>query len=381
MYTIPKKLQDKLETRASSNALRTLPQDLGTVDFSSNDYLGFARSEELYEQSHQYLRAKGLQVNGAGGSRLLSGNHPLFDVVEQELCAIYKSDSSLVYNSGYAANIGLFSTVPQRGDHIFYDEFIHASIRDGIALSYAKSYKFKHNDLGDLEEKFKNLPKASIGYCVTESVFSMDGDSPDIAALVKLCDQYQVALIIDEAHAVGVLGNQGQGLISELGLEQHVFARIHTFGKAFGCHGAAILGSQELKTYLLNFSRSFIYTTGLPPHALATIYCSLNRLRQAAGENELRKLHDYIAHFKSEIIRCNLKFILSDSAIQSCVFAGNNNVKKVAASLHDLGYNVKPILAPTVPSGQERLRFCLHSYNSKEEITDVLEKLATFVPV
>ena len=381
MKQLPKKLKDKLAARIASNALRTLAQNDDGIDFSSNDYLGFARSEELYEQSHQFLKAQGLQVNGAGGSRLLSGNHPLYSVVEQELCALYNSESAIVYNSGYSANIGLFSAVPQRGDLIFYDEFIHASIRDGIALSHAKSYKFKHNNLSDLEEKFKNLTEASTVYCVTESVFSMDGDSPDLAALTKLCNQYQVALIIDEAHAVGVLGKQGKGLVSELGLERLVFARIHTFGKAFGSHGAAILGSQELKTYLLNFSRSFIYTTGLPPHALATIYCSLNRLQHVTGEEQLLKLSDNIAHFNSEVTRLQLMFIKSDSAIHSCVYAGNNEVKKVAASLHDLGYTVKPILAPTVPLGQERLRFCLHSYNSKKEITDVLEKLATFVLV
>jgi len=381
MKQLPKKLKDKLAARIASNALRTLAQNDDGIDFSSNDYLGFARSEELYEQSHQFLKAQGLQVNGAGGSRLLSGNHPLYSVVEQELCTLYNSESAIVYNSGYSANIGLFSAVPQRGDLIFYDEFIHASIRDGIALSHAKSYKFKHNNLSDLEEKFKNLTEASTVYCVTESVFSMDGDSPDLAALTKLCNQYQVALIIDEAHAVGVLGDQGKGLVSELGLERLVFARIHTFGKAFGSHGAAILGSQELKTYLLNFSRSFIYTTGLPPHALATIYCSLNRLQHVTGEEQLLKLSDNIAHFNSEVTRLQLMFIKSDSAIHSCVYAGNNEVKKVAASLHDLGYTVKPILAPTVPLGQERLRFCLHSYNSKKEITDVLEKLATFVLV
>ena len=209
----------------------------------------------------------------------------------------------------------------------------------------------------------------------------MDGDSPDIVALTKLCDRYQIALIIDEAHAVGVLGDQGQGLVSELGLEQQVFARIHTFGKAFGCHGAAILGSQDLKSYLINFSRSFIYTTALPPHALATIHSALNYLQQAEGEEQLEKLEKNLAHFKSEMTRLELKFIKSDSAIQSCVYAGNYQVKKVATSLRDFGYNVKPILAPTVPTGQERLRFCLHSYNSKEEITDVLEKLATFVPI
>lgn len=379
MNGFPKKLKDKLAARSASNALRTLTQDLEAVDFSSNDYLGFARSTQLYEQTHQFLQTKGFQENGATGSRLLSGNHALYDDVEQQLCNAYNSDAALVFNSGYTANIGFFSCIPQRGDLIFYDELIHASIRDGIALSHAHSHKFKHNDLQDLEEKFKKVTKENVVYCVTESVFSMDGDTPDIISLLRLCDQFGVLLVIDEAHAVGVLGDQGQGLVSTLGLEQKIFARIHTFGKAFGCHGAVILGSKELKTFLINFSRSFIYTTGLPPHALATIHCSLQFAKQSAGVRQFAKLTENITHFKSELERLGLTFIASDSAIQSCILKGNNKVKLVAASLLASGYNVKPILAPSVPIGQERLRFCLHAYNSKKEITNVLENLATFV--
>ncbi len=381
MNRLPKKLHDKLTARAASNALRSLSQEITLVDFSSNDYLGFARSKRIYEQSNHYLKAEGLQVNGATGSRLLSGNHPLYDRVEQELCAIYNSESAIIYNSGYSANIGFFSSVPQRGDRIFYDELIHASIRDGIRLTKAQSYKFKHNDLRDLEENFKKIGDGITTYCVTESVFSMDGDSPDIRAMSELCERYNVALVIDEAHAVGILGDQGQGLVSQLGLEDKIFARIHTFGKAFGGHGAVILGVKELKSYLVNFSRSFIYTTGLPPHTLATIHASLDHFHQAAGKTQLQKLKEVIAHFKSEVRRLNLKFIVSDSAIQSCILVGNDRVKLVAAGLQKHGYNVKPILSPTVAQGQERLRFCLHAYNSREEITDVLEKLATFATV
>ena len=381
MHTLPKKLQEKLEARSSSNALRKLSQDVKGVDFSSNDYLGLARSKELYHQSHQFLQKNELLQNGATGSRLLSGNHSLYELVEQQLCAQYKSDAALIFNSGYSANIGFFSSVPMRGDLVFYDEYIHASIRGGIALSHAKSYKFKHNDLDQLEEKFKMAPKDGVVYCVTESVFSMDGDSPDLLSLSKLCDHYGVALIIDEAHAIGVLGSQGVGLVSELDIEQKVFARIHTFGKALGSHGAAILGSEDLRTYLINYSRSFIYTTGLPPHALATINRALRFLSQSEGSRQLQKLQENIGHFSLELDRLKLPFIPSNSAIQSCILQGNDQVKTIATSLQEYGFNVKPILAPTVPKGQERLRFCLHSYNSTQEITDVLEKLATFVHV
>ena len=371
----PKKLQQKISQRVAQNSLRKLGKENLFIDFSSNDYLGFAKSEVIFNKTHQFLVDNNSKVNGATGSRLLSGNHKLYTEVEKQLAKLHNSETALVFNSGYDANIGFFASVPQRGDIILYDEFIHASIRDGIQLSNAKSFKFKHNDLTHLEELLKRVHQNDIEiYVITESVFSMDGDSPDLIAISQLINkQTNTHLVIDEAHALGVFGF---GLIQKLQLENVVFARIITFGKGLGCHGAAILGSEQLQQYLVNFARSFIYTTGLSPHALATIKIAYEEL---AFSNSLEKLQENIQHFISESNRLQLNFIESTSAIHCCVISGNERVKNIALQLQKSGFEVKPILSPTVPLNQERLRFCLHAYNSKEEVTDVLEKLATFV--
>lgn len=384
----PKKLQQKLQRRIENNSLRELSYSNGLVDFSSNDYLGFAKSAVIFKESHQYLIDNNFVQNGATGSRLLSGNHELYTKVEKQLCHLHQSEA-LLFNSGYDANVGFFSAVPQRNDVILYDEYSHASIRDGIKLSNAKAYSFKHNDLVDLEKKLKRYSEYVNShtelvevYIVTESVFSMDGDSPDLASLQKLCEKYNAHSIVDEAHAVGVFGF---GLVQQLGLEKEVFARIITFGKAMGCHGSAVLGSKQLKEYLINFSRSFIYTTGLSPHSLATIHASYQELVISCGvdksQSSIQKLQENIQYFKTKYSEflLNELFIDSNSAIQCCIISGNSTVKKCAELLQENGFDVRPILSPTVSEGEERLRFCLHSYNTHQDIDKVLNLLSTFV--
>ena len=381
---LPKKLQHKLNSRTQDNAFRSLGESNTLVDFSSNDYLGFSISKAIFDSTSQYLETYNLKQNGATGSRLLSGNHSLYDNVEQQIRKFHNSENALIFNSGYDANLGFFSCVPQRNDSILYDEFCHASIRDGIKMSHAKAYKFKHNDLEVLEELIIRLTlNDNDVYVITESVFSMDGDSPDLKTLSTICKKHNANLIIDEAHAIGIFGQNGNGLINKLQLEDSIFARTVTFGKALGCHGAVILSSNDLRDYLINFSRPFIYTTALPPHSLATIKAAYNELtsQEAREESQLQKLHKNIIFFKSEIERLQLQqsFIPSDSTIHCCIISGNERVKQISEALKNNGFNVKAILSPTVPIKKERLRFCLHSYNSSTEITKVLQLLATFV--
>ncbi len=373
---LPKKLTIKLQHREETNSLRSLKTPTNLVDFSSNDYLGFAKSEIIFTETHQYLINNNSKQNGATGSRLLSGNHNLYPIVESFLSNFHKTETATIFNSGYDANIGFFSSVPQRGDVILYDEFIHASIRDGIQLSNAKAFKFNHNNLADLEEKINRQNTSNNQaevYVVTESVFSMDGDSPDLLKMAEICTKHNVFFIVDEAHAIGVFN---KGLVEQLNLQHKVFARIVTFGKGLGCHGAAILGSAELQNYLINFARSFIYTTGLSPHALATIKIAYQTLLNQPEYPE--KLQDNIHHFKKEIKRFSLNFIPSNSAIHCCVISGNKKVKNISLKLQENGFDVKAILSPTVTKGKERLRFCLHSYNSVKEISKVLELLSIF---
>ena len=385
MKQFPKSLQQKLQQREEQNALRQLPIPNNLIDFASNDYIGFAKNETIFHETHQLLLDKNIKVNGATGSRLLSGNHELYNETEDYISKFHYVESALIFNSGYDANIGFFSAVPQRNDIILYDELCHASIRDGIQMSNAKAYKFQHNDLEELEKvitKFQSTTdnrQPTTVYIVTESVFSMDGDSPNIEELTKLSEKYKAYLVVDEAHALGVFGEQGEGFVQSLGLQDKVFARIVTFGKGLGCHGAAVLGSQNLKSYLVNFARSFVYTTGLSPHSVATILQSYKQLKKE--KEALEKLKSNIIFFNQEKMRLGLKpiFVYSKSAIQCAIIPGNEKVKNIASQIQQKDFDVRPILSPTVPEGQERLRFCLHSYNSEKEISEVLHLLSTFV--
>lgn len=377
----PKNLSEKLDARKQNNSFRQLSQQQEKVDFVSNDYLGFSKSEKLFQETHQYLIENKYTQNGATGSRLISGNHPVYTITENYIANFHQSESALIYNSGYGANVGFFGSVPQKSDLILYDELIHASIRDGIQLSNAKSYKFQHNDFEDLERlilKFSGNFNGNI-YVATESVFSMDGDTPNLEELISLTQKYNCYLVIDEAHALGVFGTKGEGHVQEMGLQDKVFARIMTFGKGLGCHGAVVLGSNELKNYLVNFSRSFIYTTGLSPHSVATILTGYQHLEKE--KNTLLQLRANINFFNQEKQMMGLRplFVRSKSAIQCAIIPGNEKVKNIASQLQENGFDVKAILSPTVPEGQERLRICLHSYNSKEDISQLLHLLSTFV--
>ncbi len=372
-----------MNQRDTEHALRKLVVRDDHIDFTSNDYLGFARSPRLNENIHNHLKSDNHILNGATGSRLLSGNHSLNEEVESYLSEFYHCESALIFNSGFMANLGVLASIPQRNDLVIYDEYVHASIRDGLALGLAKSMKFKHNDLLDLEKVIQRARKTwnqhlDCIYIVTESVFSMDGDSPDLKSLAELSRVENCRLIIDEAHAVGIFGRQGRGLIEEQDLNDHVFARIVTFGKALGCHGAAVLGNSDIIDYLVNFARSFIYTTALPPHALSSIFMAHNLLESELGIAARDKLLQNICRFKDIVVENDLenRFIPSNSAIQSCVIPGNTKVKNISEKFIGQGYDLRPILAPTVARDSERLRFCLHSYNTETEIKHALNILS-----
>ena len=380
--TFPENLKKKIETRNQNNSLRKLSSPNNLIDFASNDYIGFAKSDAIFNATHSYLVDNNIIQNGATGSRLLSGNHKVYQEAENYIAKFHQVESALIFNSGYDANVGFFGAVPQRNDIILFDELSHASIRDGIQLSNAKSYKFQHNDFEDLERLILKLStdnqQPTTIYIVTESVFSMDGDCPNLEELVLLSNNYNCNLVVDEAHALGVFGVFGEGLVQMLEIQDSIFARIVTFGKGLGCHGAAIIGSNELKNYLVNFARSFIYTTGLSPHSVATVLVAYQYLE--TEKKSLGILRENINHFNQEKNILGLKplFVRSKSAIQSAIIPGNQTVKSIANQLQEKGFDVKAILSPTVPEGQERLRFCLHSYNSKEEISEVLKLLSGF---
>ena len=302
---LPQSLQNKLNNRKENNALRVLKPQSQLVDFASNDYLGFSKCESIFNKAHQLLVDRQIIQNGSTGSRLLSGNHELFELTENFIANFHQSESALLFNSGYDANVGFFNAVPQRNDIILYDELCHASIRDGIQLSLAKSFKFLHNNFADLEDLlFKFKSNEHQVYIVTESVFSMDGDSPDIKKIALLSNKHKALLVVDEAHALGVLGKNGEGLVQSLQLQDNVFARIMTFGKGLGCHGSAVLGSDQLREYLINFCRSFIYTTALSPHAVATILVAYQEL--SLSQDKIQTLKENSQYFDNLCLNWNV---------------------------------------------------------------------------
>ena len=361
-------IQQKLDKRKADNAFRELKENNHLVDFCSNDYLGFASEKEIHILDN-------LPQFGATGSRLISGNYKLTVEVEHFLAGFYKAESGLIYNSGYNANVGLFSCVAQRSDTIIYDELIHASIRDGIKLSNANSFSFKHNELIALEDKIK-VAKGNV-FVAVESIYSMDGDETPLQKIVELCKKYDAALIVDEAHGCGIFGGKGEGLVVQHNLENEVFARVVTFGKAFGCHGAVVLGNKLLRDYLINYSRSFIYTTALPLTSILTIKKAHNFLLE--NLDRVEKLKELISYFKSQICHSELvegasfRVVESNSSIQCIIVPGNNEARKLADNVQNKGFDVRAILAPTVTKGQERLRICLHSFNTKEQVDELLK--------
>ncbi len=353
-------LDKKLEERSAGNFLRSLSVKKGLIDFCSNDYLGISTRHLLTDESyHQYN-------HGARGSRSLSGNSQLAEDTESLIASFHDAEAALLFNSGYNANTGLLGSVPQRSDIILYDALSHASIRDGIRLSLAQAYPFAHNDLNDLEEKLKQFP-SSVGrniFVATETVFSMDGDVAPVEGLVCLCEKHGAHLIIDEAHAIGVVGDKGEGLVQHLGLHHQVFARIYTYGKGPGCHGAAVLGSSKLKSYLINFARSFIFTTALPETAIRAIAKTYSIFPGMQQERE--QLKSLIGFFQRQ--QLPFEKLQSQTPVQGVIIPGNSAVKTLSALMESKGIDIRPILYPSVPKGKERLRISLHAFNAEDQI-------------
>lgn len=365
-------INQRLQERRENGNLRALSAETGLIDFCSNDYLGFARSEELARLAAIEMQQLPVHLNGSTGSRLISGNTKYAGQLEAEIAAFHQSPAGLLFNSGYDANTGLFSSLPQRGDTIITDELIHASVIDGCRLSHANRYTFKHNDPAALEQKLKNA-KGNC-YVAIESIYSMDGDMPPILDLLKLTEQYGASLIVDEAHAAGIFKH---GLIAELGLQNRVFARVVTFGKALGCHGAIVLGNANLREYLVNFARSFIYTTAAPIHQLTSVRAAYQLLHNA--DEQIDQLKANINLFKSTLSDKAQTFLVgSDSAVQCLIVSGNERARALANHLQSNNFDVRAILSPTVPAGLERIRVCVHSFNTENDITLLTQVINLF---
>lgn len=369
MSTLNSRLTKQLDQRKTDGNYRNLTPPLGGVDFYSNDYLGFASSRLL--DGHMNLDAL---PYGSTGSRLISGNHASFEALEQLIATHHKAEAALLFNSGYDANLGLLTAIAGRHTVFIYDELCHASIIDGVRASLCGGKcSFQHNNIADLERQLERHKTASELIVIIETVYSMDGDIPPLQAIANLCATYGAHLIADEAHATGVFGEHGEGMVVQLGLEKQVYARVHTFGKALGCHGAAVVGDALLKNYLINYSRPFVYTTALPPASIGTAIAAYHYLQSAAFSNQ--PLHELIAYFNQQKINLATrdKWLPSTSPIQVLMTGSNDSSRSLAATLIQEGLNVKPIMSPTVAKGKERIRVCLHSFNNTAEVDKLFD--------
>lgn len=362
-------LKEKLDERKAKGLLRTLSNKRNLVDFLSNDYLGLARSEGLGEQIDHNARKLGFLGNGGTGSRLLSGNHAAYASAEKFLAGLFNAEAALIFNSGYAANQAIVSSVAGKGDTILYDRLSHVCLKEGAWLSKAQSHPFEHNDLEDLASKLSRSQGRV--FVVTESVFSMDGDESPIEEIIALCKKHKALLIVDEAHSTGTFGENGAGWLISKSVEQDVFARVYTFGKGMGVHGACVAGSQTLIDYLINFGRSFIYTTSLPPHSVISIEEAFKFLSKNMALQ--RELNDRINLFRSSIDA------ISHTAIQPILIPGSLEVRRLAEELRNAGFNVRPIVSPTVKEGTERLRVCLHAFNTHQEINELTTRIKDLI--
>ena len=340
------------------------------IDLSSNDYLGLSTHPALKEASKKALDLLG---TGASASRLLSGDLKLHHELEEKIALFKGKEKALVFNSGYQANVGVISSLVGKGDVVFADKLSHASIIDGILLSGARLFRFHHNDTGNLETLLKKeRAKFKEALIITETIFSMDGDKAPLKEIVSLKNRYSCAVLVDEAHATGIFGENGSGVVEEEGLVSEIDLIMGTFSKALGSFGAYIAGTKRVMEYLINLSRSFIYSTALPPSVISANIAALELIKA-----EPFRRHTLLKN--SQYLRCELKSAHFDlrgsSQIIPIVLGDNEKTCMISKAFQDKGFWVLPIRPPTVPRGESRLRFSLTYHHDKEILTHLLKTI------
>ena len=366
------KLERNLLELAGQSRLRALHMPSG-IDFTSNDYLGLAGSDVLRQAAVDAL-ARGVPI-GSGGSRLLRGNHPEHEALESEAAAYFGAESALYFGSGYIANFAIFSTLPQRGDLVVHDELIHASVHEGLRRGRAEFVAVPHNDIDAFDAAIvrwraaggKGRPWLSV-----ESLYSMDGDSPNLAELFAVADRHDAVVVIDEAHATGVLGPQGRGLAAPFEGRDNVIT-LHTCGKALGTVGGFILAPRVVRDFLVNRARPFIFATAPSPMIAAVTRVALEISRtDPARREQLARLVQFAG---SELRRrCNVE--PSGSQILPVIVGADHAAVELAASLQRKGFDIRAIRPPTVPEGTARLRIALTLNVDETIVADLFAALA-----
>lgn len=363
--------QHDLSHLAARDRLRGLFPRTG-VDFSSNDYLGLARSPRLREAVADAL-GRGVAI-GSGGSRLLRGNDPEHDALEAEAAAFFGCEAALYFSSGYAANAALIGTLPQRGDLAVHDALVHASAHEGIRLGRAEAVSAAHNDPQAFDDgiaAWRARGGTGRAWIAVESLYSMDGDRAPLADLAAVATRHDAILLIDEAHATGVFGPAGRGLAAALEGRENVVT-LRTCGKALGCEGALVCGPQVVRDFLVNRGRGFIFSTAPSPLMASAVRAALRIL--AAEPARQGALHALIGYAERVLAPCGVS--PTGSQILPLVLGDDTTTMRVAGAVQAAGYDVRGIRPPTVPAGSSRLRISI-TLNATEADVDGLARAIT----
>ena len=373
------RLRKDLDELKGSSRLRVL-RPSGGVDFTSNDYLGFTDHPAVRRAVAQALEA-GVPV-GSGGSRLLGGNHPRFEELESFAAKFFQAESVLFFNSGFDANLALFSTLPTRHDAVVYDERVHASVKEGLRASFSKKYSARHNDVTDVEQAVGRARKngARQVFVAVESLYSMDGDMAPLGQLAELARRLEVVLVVDEAHATAIYGATGRGLTEELttraGGHPPWMITLHTCGKALGACGALVAAPPEVKAVLINQARSFVYTTALSPLMAVAVQRGLELVDEEPWRRETLLA---LAQSGRQTLRDALtRWIVPPGSSQIIPVRIGDDPQTVSAArgLQQHGLDVRAVRPPTVPEGTSRLRISVNTRHGAEDMKRLAQALA-----
>ncbi|MGB1218862.1 MAG: aminotransferase class I/II-fold pyridoxal phosphate-dependent enzyme [Flavobacteriales bacterium] len=355
--------KNQLEKRRNQNLFRTLKSNGVGLDFSSNDYLSL-HQDPVWRNYLKDQIPEELWLESSPSSRLIAGNSSQKEAIEAWFAEFFKDESALFFPSGYAANQSVISTIASKTDTIIYDQYCHASIREALQLSPAKCLKFRHNDVEDLERLLIKT-KGQV-YVVIESLYSMDGDFCPLKSIVELCKKHKGLLIVDEAHTTGLYGDKGEGFCVELGLEKEIFCRIMTFGKAVACHGAVVLGPTDFRSFLINFARPFIYSTSPPILSFMKAQKSLDCIsKHPEWRANLQENASYLAQCLGIQSKETNPF---QSPIIPFLDTDFQKLKEFERQLEKQHIFVKAIGSPTIPKGEERLRFSIQRQHTSSDL-------------
>lgn len=351
--------------------LRSLAPRRG-IDFASNDYLAMSSSPRLAAAVQDAI-ARGVPL-GSGGSRLLRGNDPEHELLEEEAARFFGAESALFFSAGYAANVALLSTLPQRGDLIVYDELVHASMHEGLRLTRAMAVSAAHNDAQSFDDAVREWrTKGNTGrvWLAFETLYSMDGDMADVAAMAAVAERHEAIMLIDEAHATGVFGPDGRGIAATLDGRADTIV-LRTCGKAMGCEGALVLGPKVVRDFLVNRGRPFIFSTAPSPLVCAAVR---EAMRIMADEPQRREsLRALVAHAERALAPHGA--MPSGSQILPLILHEDARTMAVASALQAKGFDVRGIRPPTVPQGTSRLRISLTLNATRDDVDSLGSALA-----